>query len=140
MSKQSIRDEFIEAMAQEGIPVAVARTLMRHEATLHRLAELECSSEAADRDRIKCLGDYQHPGAAAETCLCRDYGSFDAGAHGTIPRIAVKGYRVERAVEVLCKAHNLVPIFNGDPRGAAILLKVPSGRTNDWGQRGIAVP
>ena len=34
----------------------------------------------------------------------------------------------------------IIPIFNGDPRGPSILLKMLSGRTNDWGQRGICVP
>ena len=30
--------------------------------------------------------------------------------------------------------------FNNDPRGGSIYLKVPSGRTNDIGERGIYVP
>ena len=29
---------------------------------------------------------------------------------------------------------------NGDPRGAALILKLPSGATNDFGQRGWVVP
>jgi hypothetical protein len=32
------------------------------------------------------------------------------------------------------------PIFNGDPRGAVVKIKVPSGHTDDWGQTGICVP
>lgn len=31
-------------------------------------------------------------------------------------------------------------VHNRDPRGAVLKLKVPSGRTNDWGQEGICVP
>lgn len=31
-------------------------------------------------------------------------------------------------------------IHNQDPRGPSILLKLPSGKTNDWGQRGYIVP
>lgn len=31
-------------------------------------------------------------------------------------------------------------IFNGDPRGHAVYVTVPSGATSDWGQRGIGVP
>lgn len=30
--------------------------------------------------------------------------------------------------------------FNGDPRGAAIKLHLPSGLTNDWGREGWCVP
>lgn len=33
-----------------------------------------------------------------------------------------------------------VPIFNGDPRGACTKLRVPSGRTDDWGGEGVCVP
>jgi hypothetical protein len=32
------------------------------------------------------------------------------------------------------------PVFNGDPRGATVKIRVPSGRTNDWGRVGICVP
>jgi hypothetical protein len=48
MSRQRDREEFVAIMAQEGLPLHVARQLMRAGATLHRLAELECSSETAD--------------------------------------------------------------------------------------------
>lgn len=30
--------------------------------------------------------------------------------------------------------------FNSDPRGAPVFLKVPSGVTDDWGQRGLVIP
>ena len=33
-----------------------------------------------------------------------------------------------------------VPKTSGDPRGACVKLRVPSGKTNDWGQEGICVP
>src|SRR3990167_8257806 len=72
MDRLSKQREFIALMTQEGVPVDVARLVMRHGATLQRLAELECSSEAADRDRVKCPGDY-----TSGLCLCRDYGAFE---------------------------------------------------------------
>ena len=56
MDRLSKQREFIALMTQEGVPVDVARLVMRHGATLQRLAELECSSEAADRDRVPCPG------------------------------------------------------------------------------------
>lgn len=35
---------------------------------------------------------------------------------------------------------SFVPVFSGDPRGACVKLRVPSGKTDDWGQTGICVP
>jgi hypothetical protein len=142
MSAQRDRDEFIAIATQEGLPLDVARILMRHAKTLHRIAELQCSSEAADRDRVHCPGpDFIAPGRSPD-CLCRDYGSYDdeRKQHGTVPRINVQERRLERLVMRALKPYNVEPVFNGDPRGPALLLKVPSGRTNDWGRRGVCVP
>ena len=140
MSRQRDRDEFVAIMATEGVPVDVARSLLRVGATLHRIAELASSSEAADRDRVRCPG-------GTETCLCRDYGSFHGdtddnvtGDHGTVPRYVVHEARIEARVRALCQRHGLTPIFQGDPRGAILKLKVPSGRTNDGGREGVCVP
>lgn len=156
--KQSEREEFISIMSQEGVPLHVSRAFLRAAASLHRLAELECSSEAADRDRVSCPTKYarQDPG----TCLCRDYGSYESpghdadcarrvhganectckqnrAAHGTIPRYMVSQDRIEKRVHKLAKANGLGVITGGDPRGAVLIVTVPSGRTNDWGGRGI---
>lgn len=144
--RQREREEFIGIM--EGIPLDVARAFLRAGATLHRLAELECSSEAADRDRVMCPARW----AKRDTgtwCLCRDYGAFDASkagslargdhrGHGTIPRIAVQAARTEaRAGKLAAKHGPQIIITGGDPRGAVLLIKLPSGRTNDWGGRGV---
>jgi hypothetical protein len=135
MSKQRDRDEFINIMTQEGVPLHVSQALLRAETTLHRIAELQCSSEAADRDRVMCPG-------GDETCLCRDYGNYDydADKHGTVPRICVKEAKMQARLLKLANQHGISLVFNGDPRGPAILVSVPSGRTNDWGRRGVVVP
>ena len=144
MSKQRDRDEFIAAMAGEGVPVDALRKVLRYGATLHRIAELQCSSEAADRDQVPCPQEFRHNKGAE--CLCRDYGSFTAaaegggGIHGTVPRVNVQEARTEARVLALLAPFNVVPVFNGDPRGAVLKLKVPSGRTNDWGRDGVCVP
>lgn len=177
MGRQRERDEFISIMAAEGVPLDVTRKLLSAGATLHRLAELECSSEAADRDQVPCPESgkgrpREGKTGRASACLCRDYGSYSdeprrcpkcAGlghglapderkcrkclgtgqlpaGHGTVPRIAVQGQRLEARVRKLCAAHGLEPKFGGDPRGAALVVKVPSGKTNDWGQTGVCVP
>src|SRR3990167_11012480 len=107
MSRQRDRDEFMAIMATEGVPVDAARALIHFGAALHRIAELACSSEAADRDRVPCPG-------GTETCLCRDYGSFEqatwpevVSGHGTVPRYAVHEARLEARVRALCRRHGL---------------------------------
>ena len=48
--------------------------------------------------------------------------------------------KCEGRIRELCEEINCVPVFSGDPRGCTVKLKVPSGRTNDWGREGICVP
>jgi hypothetical protein len=46
----------------------------------------------------------------------------------------------ERIVEML-KPYGIEPQFQGDPRGCTVKLKLPSGRSNDWGgERVYCVP
>lgn len=139
MSRQREREEFVAKMTQEGVPVEVARKLLRAAASLQRIAELQCSSEAADRDRVRCPGDRKEGG-----CLCRDYGSYrnEPGnlGHGKVPHVNVQEDRIERRVKKLCSIYGVKPIFQGDPRGAVVKLQVPSGKTDDWGATGLCVP
>lgn len=46
----------------------------------------------------------------------------------------------ERRIAALCKELGCEPVFQGDPRGCTVKLKVPSGTTNDFGREGICVP
>lgn len=154
MRGQKDREEFIARLSEEREALGLsgpalldlARKLLRAGATLHRLAELECSSEAADRDRVPCPG-IKRPAH----CICEHWHSVDSdrgcgcpvgedGAmHHPVTRIARQEQRTRFVVEGLCREHGLSPIFGGDPRGAVLLVKVPSGRTNDWGGRGVVV-
>jgi hypothetical protein len=137
--RQRDRDEFLSIMGAEGVPVDVARTLLRAGAALQRIAELQCNSEAADRDRVPCPGDYANGGG----CLCRAYGTYlseDHATHGMVPRIYVREAQIERRVNQLCIRHGLAAIFQSDPRGAVLMVKVPSGRVNDFGRTGVVVP
>lgn len=139
MSKQRDRDEFIAIMTAEGVPVDVVRLVMRHGATLQRLAEMACSSEAADRDRVPCPG-LKEP----ERCLCEHWGGCgcpdDPTGHHPVTRISRRGDEVRRRVTFALAPYEVVPVFYGDPRGAVVKLQVPSGRTNDWGREGVCVP
>jgi hypothetical protein len=131
VSYQKERDEFVIRMEREGLPLDVTYKLLRAATTLQRYAELACSSEAADRDRVPCpalrcvkCGGKGYARDASDpmghrlngtehrhhyeggVCLCDMYN----GAHETIPRIAVLEYqlteRVKKAVETM-KGHGM---------------------------------
>ena len=133
MSRQSERDQFIAVMTKEGLALDVILTLLRHGATLQRIAELECSSEAADCDRVPC------PATVSKKyeCCC-DYGYQAEGEHSDVPRVTAKSKRIEYRITQLLKPTGVRASFQGDPRGCVLKLHVPSGRAEGWG--GVGVP
>lgn len=137
MSYQREREEFLVSMQREGVPLDVARLVLRDATTIQRLAEVACSDEAADRDRVRCPGDRKGGG-----CLCRDNGSHDdaGNTHGKVPRYMIRDEQAQVRIAKRLAPFNVVPDFQGDPRGACVKLKVPSGRTDDWGRVGLCVP
>lgn len=46
----------------------------------------------------------------------------------------------EKRINDLADSIGCLAVFSGDPRGCTVKLKVPSGKTNDWGKEGICVP
>ena len=46
----------------------------------------------------------------------------------------------EDAIRRLCRGLGCEPAFSGDPRGCTVKLRVPSGRTDDFGGTGLCVP
>ena len=126
MGKQSEREQQIADLTAEGWPLADIRTILRHAATLHHLAELACSSEAADRDRVPC------PGANGKRCLCDEPSQ---GQHESVPRIDVRADRIGDAVHRLAVSHGGSARIDGDPRGYIVKLILPSGRNNTMGGR-----
>ena len=126
MGHANDRLEFIAKMKREGIPEAIARLIMRHATTIQRLATEECSDEAAykviDREQARCPN-------------CRDERFHSKTPIGSKCREC----RAKARIMALCVGR-IEPVFQGDPRGACVKLKVPSGRTDDWGGTGICVP
>lgn len=128
MSYSNERDQFIARMTTEGLSLSIISSLLRAATTLQRLAELACSSEAADRDRIPCpASPVDLKGRARRTtgdCLCDDY--HEAGdTHGSIPRIALQDRQVED------RARRALPLgwalqTQGDPRGYVLRVIPPS--------------
>src|SRR3990172_1537904 len=93
MSKQRERDEFIMICAREKIPLGLALALLRYTKILQIIAELECSSEAADRDRVPCPAS-KH---MYIDCCC-DFGYQNPGMHSDVPRVTAQSKRIEYKV------------------------------------------
>lgn len=161
MTYSQEREEFIASMAKEGLPVSVTRQVLAMANSLQRYAELSCSSEAADRDRVKCPAVRSDK---VEDCLCdqfmcscghscmkhaaKDYGACSECAcerlsaqHESVPRIDVSAMRTQRRIVALLKDRpGFAANFQGDPRGAVVKIAVPSGRYDDMGKVGMCVP
>src|SRR5574340_189794 len=126
------RDEFIVIMSKE-LPVGDSamldwcRKLMRLAHTHGRLQEAACN------------GDWPAANGERSTTICPV--CEKSWADGTVhPKRGCKSCRIEAQISEMCRLQNIQAIFQGDPRGATVKLKVPSGRTNDWGGEGICVP
>lgn len=106
-SYQSEREEFIARVSREGLPLHVAQTLLRQATTIHRLAELACSSEAADRDRIPCPATRNYSEAKRARSTATDNHVCLCDAIRAVPN----GWRV---------------LTEGDPRGYTLKVIPPS--------------
>jgi len=135
------RDEFIARISTEGLRLDLARKLLAGATTLNRIAELSCSSEAADRDRVPC------PGAKSgkdEDCCC-DYGAAgDPTMHQDVPRIDVQEMRLKRRLRALMPDGWKIQT-QGDPRGYVLKVIPPSYKERnanrpEYDLDGIGVP
>lgn len=138
------RGRFIEKLWGEGVPEHVARKILRYGATLHRLAEAQCNGDyPADNGERRVQGCCKCESLwAPETLMVR---AFDVrNPHTTTAMHAAcricKDCRTEELVTEVLAPFNVEPIFSGDPRGVVLKLKVPSGKTDDWGREGLCVP
>jgi hypothetical protein len=86
----------------------------------------------------------------AANLLCRHGRTYarlqEAQCNGLTPRQEAWAEKREaqltKRITAICEGlgAGFAPVFNGDPRGATVKIRVPSGRTNDWGGVGICVP
>lgn len=126
MSLQVERYKFIESMRTEGVPEDVTRLVLRHATTIQRLSVAECNGDwPCDNGERKVL-----PCPVCESGYVSS--SIKAGA--------CPNCRAARHITAALKPYGVVPDFQGDPRGACVKLKVPSGRTDDGGRIGLCVP
>lgn len=147
------REAFIACMAAEGLPHRVTLQLLREATGINRRAELACSSEAADRDRVPCPRaeaerKYSTKPIAVATaayarypCLCDNYTD---GQHDRIPRIVLQDWRAEQRIAAALEEVNAtirqaenpddrIMVVNqwtyrtdGDPRGYTLRVIPPS--------------
>lgn len=148
MSYQTDRQEFLALMASEGMHPWDAKQLLRNASILHRLAEDECNGapwcfneeprhlfyRGNPKGQVTACGE---PLVTPENVTAKIKGS-EKFSRVTCP--SCKADFIERRVRRRLSGMPFEPVFNGDPRGAVLKIKVPSGRTNDWGQEGICVP
>lgn len=165
MTYEADRATFIEQMHAEGMDREVARRILRWANTYQRLAVLDCNGDR--RPYVSCPGESPCPHgvvpspslcAVCTPCLC-DGRFWTPPGHEKIPPVVIEQARAERMIRAWCdKATDafearvetckpdcpckrpFVPIFSGDPRGACVKLRVPSGRTDDGGREGVCVP
>lgn len=107
--------EFTARLAREapGMCVGDMEELMLLARRLARIAERQCNGHQTPS------GDWDE---AAE--------KRDERAEG----------RIVARVRAILAPHGCEAVFSGDPRGAAVKVRVPSGATDDWGGVGICVP
>ena len=152
MSYRKEREAFIARMTREGLPLGVTRLLLREATGLNRRAELACSSEAADRDRVDCPASSRHvyhvrkEGKLEERsyarkptgpCLCD---ALNDG-HQDITRITLQDWFSERRIQKALAWVNVQQehytgnetqrglwsfITEGDPRGYVLRVIPPS--------------
>jgi hypothetical protein len=121
------REEFVNLMRAESVPRNVSEAVMRIATTLTRLAEAQCNgdfpADNGERPTKQCPTCKQgwHPSFFVKDGNCREC-------------------RLIAALKAHLAPYKIDPVVNGDPRGAVVKLKVPSGKTNDWGREGICVP
>ncbi len=142
MSRQKDREAFAAKMAAEGMSFDLIRWLMRASATLTRLAEAECSIEVEHPRHLVIKGN---PEGQVTGCGEKIPSPWEPKMRTTYSRALVTCWGckydvVEKRVSAKLARTAFVPVFSGDPRGAVLKIKVPSGRTDDWGQTGICVP
>lgn len=120
------RDEYMAIMTREGVSVQAARRVLSLTQTIHRLAVAQCNGDwPADNG--------QRPVTACPQCD-RHW------APNTVTRLGCQDCQAEAKIRQALFGTGVEPIFGGDPRGAVVKLRVPSGATNDWGREGICVP
>ena len=98
-----------------GFHQGMARTcslICRHATTHCHLQEIQCNGMTEQQEQWASKREGQIEARIRDLCL-------------NLPTVEGQG---------------IVPVFQGDPRGATVKLRMPDGRYDDWGQVGLCVP
>jgi hypothetical protein len=129
MSYQREREAFLVRAEKEGIPLDVARKVLRYSTTLTRLAVAQCNGDwPCDNGERKVFPCGKCEGLYVRSVLLMR----DKYMGGLCPDC-----RAENNVRALLEPYHVEPHFQGDPRGCVIKLKVPSGYGDDFGGAGL---
>ena len=135
---QRDRAAFLYEAGREGLPIEVARKLLRYGTTLHRLAEAQCNGDwpyengdGTAKPCSRCEGLWR---AQLAQGVCPDCRTSDA----VKALFAMKQHTPETCPGRPCGSgcdHETWPYgsgwrakFQGDPRGAVLRIVAPSGR------------
>lgn len=145
MSYQSLRESFIAAMAKHGMSVDVARLILRHAQTYHRLSERECNGDdwcEGDTALAKRMGylvpcpkitKRPLPGGCDEcgvSNLALAWVSVSPKlarlmGHDYVTKSSVRMTQIERRInELVSRAGEFHVGFQGDPRGWEVTIYV----------------
>lgn len=108
MSKRSQREQFIVQANTAGLTYWQATSLLRHAATLHRLAEAQCN------------GDYPADNGERKVEECPLCGSM--WVPSTIKLTGCPDCRAQSRVRVILNETPYEPEFSGDPRGCVVKI------------------
>lgn len=143
---------FVHAMAHHTrATVRQCEALMRYAATLQRLAEDDCNIATDDAGQAR--RDAKKLRIANKVlALCNDLApmTYDvvrncytiATGLNLIDAESLRDSHLEHTPDVECKVicMGVRPLFQNDPRGAVLKIRVPSGWSDDFGGEGICVP
>jgi len=126
MSYQKDREAFLATMAREGMDLETARLILRDATTIQRWEEEECN------------GTIQVDDDDEKAERVSRYGSGESYREHRYPI----PHRCNQAKARIRKRmpQGFAAVFQGDPRGACVKIKVPSGKYDDWGREGVCVP
>lgn len=129
-----VRKEFRKAMKAEGLDIKAINLILNLADTYQRLAVEECNVPGV---QVKCPNAKQ----AGTFCrLCEAHANNPADLkHETVRASTVYMDRIERKISANLPK-GFAGVFNGDPRGSTVKIKVPSGRSNGWSNEGMCVP
>lgn len=121
MSQQREREDFLIRLVRE-FPARpahevqrIARLLLRHAKTHHRIAEALCNG-ALEAGGPGLPIDYVNRRQAEHAAWCEK-----------------RSAQLERRIAEVCAELGCSVSFSGDPRGYTVRLHLPSARGNTWG-------